>query len=78
VATSLAIVARSVRLGMNCAPYMHLDLEAIWPRMHTWQKLPKQHLCVNPLDVRAFFSTSVFPTKFFGMEFLVRRTGGGS
>jgi hypothetical protein len=33
---------------------------------------------VSPLGVRALFSTPVFPTGFFGMEFLVRRTGGGS
>jgi hypothetical protein len=33
---------------------------------------------VNPLGVRALFSTLVFPTRFFGMEFLVRRMGGGS
>jgi hypothetical protein len=32
---------------------------------------------VNPLGVRALFSTPVFPTGFFEMEFLVRRTGGG-
>jgi hypothetical protein len=33
---------------------------------------------VNPLGVRALFSTLVFPTGFFGMEFLVRRASGGS
>jgi hypothetical protein len=32
---------------------------------------------VNLLGVRALFSTLVFPTGFFRMEFLVRRTGGG-
>jgi hypothetical protein len=33
---------------------------------------------VNLLGVRALLSTLVFPTGLFGMEFLVRRTGGGS
>jgi hypothetical protein len=40
--------------------------------------ISKVGVCVNPLGVRALFSTPVFPTGFFGMEFLVRRTGGGS
>jgi hypothetical protein len=49
VASSLAIVARSVRLGIRssaraCPPHTHLDLAAIWPLMHASQKLPKQHL----------------------------------
>jgi hypothetical protein len=48
----------------------------------TIEARPKRPLiksvCVNPLGVRALFSTPVFPTEFFGMEFLVRRTGGGS
>jgi hypothetical protein len=33
---------------------------------------------VNPLGVHVLLSTPVFPTRFFGMEFLVRRTGEGS
>jgi hypothetical protein len=33
---------------------------------------------VNLLGIRALFSTPVFPIGFFEMEFLVRRTGGGS
>jgi hypothetical protein len=49
VASSLAIVAHSVRLGIrsaaqDCAPHTQLDLAAMWPLMHTSQKLPKQHL----------------------------------
>jgi hypothetical protein len=40
--------------------------------------ISKVGVCVNPLGVRALFSTPVFPTGFFGMEFLVRRTSGGS
>ena len=49
VASSLAMAARSVRLGIRssaraCAPHTHLDLAATWPMMHTPQKLPKQHL----------------------------------
>jgi hypothetical protein len=35
-------------------------------------------VCVNPLGVLALFSTPVFPTGFFGTEFLVRCTGRGS
>jgi hypothetical protein len=40
--------------------------------------ISKIGVCVNPLGVRALFSTPVFPTGFFGMEFLVTRIGGGS
>jgi hypothetical protein len=40
--------------------------------------ISKVGVCVNPLGVHALFSTSVFPTGFFGMAFLVSRTGGGS
>jgi hypothetical protein len=40
--------------------------------------ISKVGVCVNPLGVHALFSTPVFPTGFFGMEFLVRCTGGGS
>jgi hypothetical protein len=40
--------------------------------------ISKVAVCVDPLGVRALFSTPVFPTGFFRMEFLVRRTGGGS
>jgi hypothetical protein len=40
--------------------------------------ISKVGVCVTLLGIHALFSTLVFPTRFFGMEFLVRRTSGGS
>jgi hypothetical protein len=39
--------------------------------------ISKVSVRVNPLGVRALFSTPFIPTGFFGMGFLVRRAGEG-